>query len=122
MDQGVEQTSPVDKDQRLWATFCHLAAFSGFLIPLGNILGPLIIWLIKKDEMAFVDDQGKEAVNFQLTMLIALLVAGILVFVLIGFFLLAVIGVYELVVIIIAAIKANEGKPYRYPLTIRFIK
>jgi len=101
---------------------CHLIAFSGYLVPFGSVLGPLIIWMIKKDEMPFVDDQGKESLNFQLTMLIAMIVSIILMFVLIGFVLIGVIIIYQIVVIIIASIKANEGVRYRYPYTIRFIK
>jgi len=101
---------------------CHLLAFSGYLVPFGSVLGPLIIWMIKKDEMPFVDDQGKESLNFQLTMFIAMIVSIILMFVLIGFVLIGVIIIYQIVVIIIASIKANEGVRYRYPYTIRFIK
>lgn len=72
--------------------------------------------------MPFVDDQGKESLNFQLTMLIAVIVSAILMFVVIGFFLIGVLIIYQIVVIIIASIKANDGVRYRYPYTIRFIK
>ena len=122
MTQEMEAQDTLDKDERMWGTFCHLIAFSGYLIPFGSVLGPLIIWLIKKDEMPFVDDQGKESLNFQLTMLIAVIVAAILMFVLIGFLLLGVLIIFQIVVIIMAAIKANDGVKYRYPYTIRFIK
>ena len=86
------------------------------------MLGPLIIWLIKKDEMPFVNDQGKESLNFQLTMLIAVIVSAILMLVFIGFLLLGVLIIYQIIVVIMASIKANEGVRYRYPYTIRFIK
>ena len=122
MTQEMDAEETPNKDERLWGMFCHLIAFSGYLVPLGSVLGPLIIWLIKKDEMPFVDDQGKESLNFQLTMLIAVIVSIILMFVLIGFVLIGVIIIYQIVVIIIASIKANEGVRYRYPYTIRFIK
>lgn len=122
MTQEVEAIEVPNKDERLWGTFCHLIAFSGYLVPFGSVLGPLIIWLIKKDEMPFVDDQGKESLNFQLTMLIAAIVSVILMFVLIGFVLIGVIIIFQIIVIIIASIKANEGVRYRYPYTIRFIK
>ena len=111
-----------NKDERMWGMFCHLIAFSGYVIPFGSVLGPLIIWLIKKDEMPFVDDQGKESLNFQLTMMIAMIVSLVLMFVFIGFLLLGVLIIYQIVVIIIASIKANDGVKYRYPYTIRFIK
>ena len=110
-----------DKDARNWAMICHLSALSGYFIPLGNVLG-LIIWAIKKDEHAFVDEQGKEAINFQLSMSIAYLISIVLVFVLIGFLMLGILAVYALVMIIIASIKTNDGVDFRYPYIIRFIK
>lgn len=109
------------KDDRMWAMFAHLSTFAGHLIPFGNIAGPLIIWAIKKDEMPFVNDQGKEAVNFQITMTLALIVAALSVFILIGFVLFPVVYLFDLIMTIIAAIKANEGVAYRYPLCIRFL-
>lgn len=108
-------------EERQWAMFAHLAALAGFIIPLGNVIGPLIVWLVKKDTMPFVDDQGKESLNFQITVLIAAIVAGILIVVLIGFLLLPLIGLLALVFTIIGAIKANEGTNYRYPFTLRLI-
>lgn len=122
MTQDIEATDSPDKDARLWGMFCHLIAFSGYVIPFGSVFGPLIIWLIKKDEMPFVDDQGKESLNFQLTMLIAVIISAILMFVVIGFLLLGVLIIFQIIVVIIASIKANEGVRYRYPYTIRFIK
>ncbi len=122
MTQDIETTDSPDKDARLWGMLCHLIAFSGYVIPFGSVLGPLIIWLIKKDEMPFVDDQGKESLNFQLTMLIAVIISAILMFVVIGFLLLGVLIIFQIIVVIMASIKANEGVRYRYPYTIRFIK
>lgn len=110
------------KDQNTWAMLCHLSALAGFIIPLGNILGPLVIWLIKKDEFPLVADQGKEALNFQISMTIYYIVALILIIVLIGFVLLIGLGIFSLIFTIIAMVKANEGTAYRYPLCIRFIK
>ena len=110
------------KDERLWGMLCHLLSFSGYLIPFGSVLGPLIIWMIKKDDMPFVNDQGKESLNFQLTMLIAVIISAILCLVLIGFLMLGVVLIFQLVVVIMASIKANDGIKYRYPYTIRFIK
>lgn len=102
---------------------CHLLSFVGFLgIPFGNILGPLVLWLVKKDEDPFVDDCGKEALNFQISAMIYGIICGLLTLVVIGLFLLPILIILVVVYTIIAAIKANEGIVYQYPFTIRFIK
>ncbi len=112
---GMEQPE-ISKDDKNMAMLCHLLAiFTGFL-------GPLIIWLIKKDDAPFVDDQGKEALNFQLTVLIAMVVSGILSILCIGVILAIVVWVVDLIFCILAAIKTSRGEAYRYPLSIRFIK
>ncbi len=110
-----------EKEARNWAMGCHLAALAGFVIPFGSIIGPLIVWLIKKDESSFVDSQGKEALNFQITMLIAFLVCIVLAFILIGFLLMAVVVIFNLIMIILAAIKTSEGEDFRYPVSLRLI-
>ena len=110
------------KDDRTWGMLAHLSALSGFVVPFGNILGPLVVWLAKRDGSAFVDDQGKEALNFQITVMIAAVVSGILVLVLVGILMLVVVGVAWLVLSIVAGVKANEGQRYRYPLTLRLVK
>ena len=113
----------VNKDARMWAMICHLAGLAGLVVPVvGCIIGPLIVWQIKKEEFPFVDEQGKEAVNFQISMLIYGIVAGLLCFACVGFVLLPAVAVFDLVFLLIAAVKANDGHHYRYPLTIRFIK
>ncbi len=113
----------LNDEARKWAMLTHLSALVGLLgNGIGFLLAPLILWLVKKDSDPFIDDQGKEAVNFQLTMFIAALIAIVLSFVLIGIPLLIVIGLMAVIFPIIAAVKANEGEYYRYPLTIRFIK
>ena len=109
-------------EQRQWAMFAHLSALIGLIVPFGNVLGPLVIWLVQKDKMAFVDDQGKEALNFQITVFGAAVISFFLMFILIGFLLIFVVGLGALVLTIIAAFKANEGVAYRYALTIRLIK
>ena len=113
----------VPAEERTFAMLTHLAALSGFIgIPFGNILGPLIIWLIKKDTMPFVNEQGKESMNFQITVMIAVIVCIPLMFVLIGLLLLPVVGIAALVLTIIGAVKANNGENYVYPFAIRLIK
>jgi hypothetical protein len=109
------------KRERDWAMFTHLAAFVGFLIPFGNIVGPLVVWLLKKDEMPFVNDQGKEALNFQITLMVAALIAVVLCFLVIGFLLLPVIAIAGIVLPIVGAIRASEGRLYRYPYALRLI-
>ncbi len=101
----------------------HLLALSGYIgVPFGNIVGPLIIWLTQKDKSAFADYHGKESLNFQITLIIAALISGVLCLLLIGFVLLLAVWIYGIVMTIIATIKANEGSYYRYPYTLRLIK
>lgn len=122
MNQETESSTVEDKDARTWAMICHLSALTGYVLPFGNIIGPLIVWLIKKDEYAFVDAQGKEAINFQITVTIACIISIVLIFILIGFVLLGIVAVYALVMMIVAAVKANEGVNYQYPYVIRLLK
>lgn len=114
-------TGDTSNDERTWGLLAHLSALSGFIVPFGSVLGPLIVWQVKKNEMAFVDDQGKEALNFQITLLLEMLVAGLLCFVLIGLLLLPAVMLYGLVMTIIGGVQANNGVRYRYPLTLRLI-
>ena len=119
-EQNINPTP--SQEVRQWAMFCHFAAFAGLLIPFGNLLGPLIVWQLKRDLDPFVDDQGKEALNFHITVSLAALVCMLLAVVVIGFLLLPLLGLGALVLTIIAGIKANEGRTYRYPLCWRLIK
>ena len=101
----------------------HASALLGFFVPYAfHILGPLIIWLAKRTDSSEIDAHGKESLNFQISMLIYNVVAGLLCLVLIGFLLLVVLHFLNLVLVIVASIQASEGKLYRYPLTIRLIK
>jgi uncharacterized Tic20 family protein len=112
-----------DRDSRMWSMFCHLTALSAFIgIPFGNIIGPLIIWLIKKDDFPMVNDQGKESLNFQISMTIYTIVSFFLCFVIIGFLLLPAVLLVDLILVIIASVEANKGDMYRYPFTIRLIR
>lgn len=110
-----------NKEERNWAMFAHLSSFAGHFIPFGHIAGPFIIWSLKKDEMPLVNDQAKEALNFQITMTIAFIVAGLSIFILIGFVLLPAVWLFDVILTIIAAVKANDGVAYRYPLTLRLV-
>ena len=114
-------------EERQWAMFAHLSAIVGALIGL-SFLGPLVVWLVKKETMPFVDDQGKEALNFNIMLLIVFAVLWALTFVTLGIGILLtgplmfIVGVAALVLVIIAGIKANEGVAYRYPFSTRLIK
>ena len=120
IETPIEKSHP-SKDERTWAMLCHISTFCGMIIPFGNILVPLIIWLIKKDELPFVDDQGKEVLNFQISMVIYMIIAGILCIILIGIPILIGIIIFDFITTIIATVNANDGKYYRYPITIHFI-
>ena len=100
----------------------HLSALSGLLTGIGFLLGPLIVWMLKKEEFPAVDEHGKEAVNFQITMLIGTFIGGLLSIILIGIPILIAVMIAAVVFPVIAGIKANEGKFYRYPFTLRLIK
>jgi len=110
------------QNERNWGMACHLAALSGYIIPLGWVLGPLIVWLLKRDEYPFVHYNGKEAINFQISMLIYAVISAVLVLLLIGIVLLLIIVILHIVCTIVAAIKASNGEYFRYPLTIRFVR
>jgi uncharacterized Tic20 family protein len=111
-----------NRNEHTWGMLCHLAALAGYIIPLGNIVGPLVIWLIKKEEYPFVDKQGKAALNFQISMLIYEIIAGILCLILIGVILLVALVIFNLICVILAAVDANSGRSFRYPLAIRFLR
>jgi len=117
----MEQVNQQVRDERMWGMFCHLSALAGYIIPFGSIVGPLIIWSLKKDEFPFVDEQGKEALNFQISMFIYLVISAILIIVVIGILLLIALGIFQLIMIIIASVKANNGESFRYPLSIKFL-
>jgi uncharacterized Tic20 family protein len=111
-----------EKQARTWGMLCHLIALAGFVFPFGHILGPVVIWMIKKDESPFVNDQGKESLNFQISVTIYGIVCGVLALVAVGILLALALMVFDIVMVILAAVRANKGESHRYPLCIRFIK
>lgn len=112
----------VSREERTWGMLSHLLALVGYtVIPFGNIIAPLVVWLVKKDESQFVADQAKESLNFQISLMIYAIVSGILILVVVGIFLLIALYIAGIVLTVIATIKANNGEAYRYPFTIRLV-
>ena len=113
-----------DKNENTLGIICHLLSFAQFVlvVPFGNIIGPLVLWLIKRADSPYLDAHGKEVVNFNLSWAIYGVVAGLSCFILIGFVIVPVLAIAWIVFVILGAVKASEGKLYRYPLTIRMIK
>ena len=105
-----------DSDQRMWAMLSHLGGILFGFIP------SLVIWLMFKERGRFVEEQAKEALNFQITWTIAMILSGILTVILIGFVLLPLVGIAGLIFMILAAVAANKGQAYRYPVNVRLIK
>jgi len=114
--ESAPQTQEVSQNAKNMALLCHLLGFFTCFI------GPLIVWLIKKDDDPYIDQQGKEALNFQITLTIAYVVGMILTFVCIGFFILAAVGLADIIFVIMACIASSKGEAYRYPVSIRLIK
>ena len=133
----------MNRDARIYGMLCHLLVLAGYFFPFGNIIGPLAVWLAKKNEHPFVDDQGKESLNFQISMMIyavalAIISVGliivsqaqgwsaiaytiVLVIACVGLLLIPFVVLAMFIYPIIAAVKANDGIPYRYPFTIKFV-
>ncbi len=112
---------PPDRDARTWATLAHLGGFGFVAFGLGQIIIPLIIWLLKRDDHPFVDDQASEALNFQLSITLYMVIAGAFFCLGLGPVVWIILGVIDVVLIIVAATQANAGRRYRYPMTLRFI-
>src|SRR5579863_3579951 len=117
MDERSPTTAPgaaPTENERTWGMLAHLSALVGLVFPLvGNILGPLLVWLSKRDQSAFIATQAKEALNFNITVTLAGVVCGFLALIFIGFL---------LVMTLLAAIRASEGVVYHYPVSVRLVK
>ena len=125
MDQQPTSSSVVSGSSssvRTWCILAHATALVGFLVPVaGHIVGPLIVWLAKRQDSPEIDAHGKESMNFQISMLIWNAIAAILIVVLIGIPILILLHILNIIFVIVASIQASEGKLYRYPLAIRLI-
>jgi len=112
----------LSETERNWAMFCHLSAFAGFFFPFGSIIGPLICWLSKKDESIWVDENGKASLNFQLSILLYIILCIPLFFLIVGIPIAGMLIVLKVICIIIASVKASKGEEFRYPISIPFIQ
>lgn len=123
MEETPPSVASAANQERNWVTGLHFSALSIYIgIPLGSILAPLVIWLMKKDSMPAVDAAGKSALNFNISILIYYLVAFPAVFILIGIPLMIAIFAFHVIFTILAGLAANKGDAYSYPLAIRFIR
>jgi uncharacterized Tic20 family protein len=119
----LEQPNQDDQDARQWAMFLHLSQFAGFtVLPLLGLLAPIIIWQLKKEQYPSIDEHGKAVVYWIISEIIYGAIGAVLLFVVIGFPILAILGILGLVFPIIGGIKANNGELWHYPMTINFIK
>ncbi len=107
--------SDTSKEERIWGMLCHLAGLAFFITP-------LLIWTLKKEKSAFINDQGKEAINFQLSTMIYLLCSSLMLLIIVGVPLMGVLIILDIIFVIVAGVNAFDGKIYRYPFCIRFIK
>ena len=112
----------INNEEQNFSMFCHLSALAGYIIPFGHIIGPLIIWSMKKDIYPEVNRQGKDALNFQISITLWFIVAAVMVLLVIGLFALIALWVLHLVMIVVASVKSNNGERFKYPLSIDFIK
>jgi uncharacterized protein len=118
----MEEIKTYSESDRNWAMFCHLSAFGAFVFPFGGIIGPMVFWLSRKETSEWVDKNGKASLNFQLSMLLYTVLCIPLFFILVGFFIAAVLFILEFIMIIVASIRAANGQEFSYPLSIPFIQ
>jgi hypothetical protein len=118
----MEENKVLSESERNWAMLCHLSAFAGFFFPFGAVIGPLICWLTRRDESSWVNINGKTSLNFQLSMLLYMVLAVPLCFILIGIPIVLFFVTLKVVCVIIASVKAPKGELFRYPLVIPFIQ
>ncbi len=117
-----KQDPALSQDERNMGIAVQVSSFAGYIIPFGSILGPFIVWLMKRDEMPFVDECGRNCINFKISLMIYMMISAVLMLVGIGFLLIGVLAIVDIVFTIIAAMKASEGVSYKYPMTIKFLK
>lgn len=114
--------TPSSKDDSTLGVVCHLLSLAGFAVPFGHILGPLILWVVKRSDSPYLDAVGKEVVNFNISWSIYMLIAAFSILAVVGLLLLPLVAITWLILVIVGAINSSSGKFHRYPLTIRLIK
>jgi len=118
----MEENRVLTETERNWAMLCHLSAFATFFFPFGGVIGPLICWLSRKDESEWVNMNGKNSLNFQLSILLYIVLAIPLCLIIIGIPIIIILSTLKVICIIIASIKAPKGELFRYPLSIPFVQ
>jgi uncharacterized Tic20 family protein len=118
----MEDYGVLSEKERNWSMICHLSAFASYFFPFGGIIGPLICWLSKRDESVWINLNGRNALNFNLSILLYIVLAIPLCFIIIGIPIILVLATLKIICIIIASIKASKGQLFRYPLSIPFIQ
>lgn len=107
--------------EKQWTIIAHIGTLVGYVVPFGNIIVPLVIYLSKKEESPLVAEHARESLNFQISVTLYIMVSILLLFVLIGFVLIPIVAILDLVCVIIATMKADNGEMFKYPATIRFV-
>ena len=121
--EAATASGELSSEEKNWGMLSHLSPLIGVIIPLGSIIAPLVIWLIKKNESSeFVADQALESLNFQITLFIGMIIGAVLTIIVIGIFVIFAVGIGGLILMIIAAVKSAGGEQYRYPICLRLIK
>jgi uncharacterized protein len=118
----MEENRLLTETERNWSMLCHLSAFAGFFFPFGGVIGPLICWLSRKDDSAWVNINGRNSLNFELSILLYMVLAAPLCIIVVGFPIIFALGALKVICIIIASIKASKGQLFKYPLLIPFIQ
>jgi uncharacterized Tic20 family protein len=118
----MKEIRELSESERNWAMLCHLSAFAGFFFPFGGIIGPLICWLSRKDESQWIDQNGKQSLNFQISILLYMVLAIPLCIIIVGIPIVIFLVFLKVICIIIASVKASKGEEFKYPVTIPFIQ
>lgn len=118
----MEDNRLLTESERNWSMLCHISAFAGFFFPFGGVIAPMIFWLSKRDESAWININGKAALNFNLSILLYMILVSPLVIIIIGAPIIFALVMVKIVCIIIASIKSAKGEIFRYPLSIPFIQ
>ncbi|HZL76786.1 MAG TPA: DUF4870 domain-containing protein [Bacteroidales bacterium] len=118
----MEEVRQLSESERNWAMLCHLSGFASYFFPFGGVIGPLICWLSRKDESAWVDENGKAAMNFNLSILLYCVLTIPLCLILVGFVIIGFLITLKIVCIIIASVRGSKGERFKYPFAIPFIQ